>query len=136
VNASEDHYNKFLAGGYMPLCIERLGYRVHGLPVYSMTHYGEQNGDLMRDPDITFTVDQKNGLIDPLSYQNDYAGTFHEVYDTNENGEEVYRPRWRKDIDDFLKIWTTNIYDQGFTPDACEEPFTEQQFTIFGALQQ
>ena len=36
--------------GYMDLCIEALGYNDHeGRPVYSVAHYGEQNGDLMRD---------------------------------------------------------------------------------------
>ena len=51
VDGIEEKALKFTAPGYMDLCIEALGYNDHeGRPVYSVAHYGEQNGDLMRDP--------------------------------------------------------------------------------------
>ena len=39
------------------------------LPV---THYGEQNGDLMRDPEMCFEI--RDGELDPYFYRNDYVG--------------------------------------------------------------
>ena len=50
VDGTEEKALKFTAPGYMDLCIEALGYNDHeGRPVYSVAHYGEQNGDLLRD---------------------------------------------------------------------------------------
>ncbi|MFO0776513.1 MAG: hypothetical protein U0223_02775, partial [Nitrospira sp.] len=40
--------------GYMPLSIEEIGSSGDGHRLVSLCHYGEQNGDLMRDPDIVF----------------------------------------------------------------------------------
>jgi len=42
------------SGGFMPLCIEAIGTGPRGLPMISVAHYGEQNGDAMRDPDMVF----------------------------------------------------------------------------------
>ena len=62
VDGTEEKALKFTAPGYMDLCIEALGYNDHeGRPVYSVAHYGEQNGDLMRDPDVTMGVDREPG---------------------------------------------------------------------------
>lgn len=81
VDGTEEKALKFTAPGYMDLCIEALGYNDHeGRPVYSVAHYGEQNGDLMRDPDVTMGVDRETGTVEPLTYQNDYIGRYWEVY--------------------------------------------------------
>src|SRR5574337_350632 len=55
---------------FLPLVIERLG------SLISIAHYGEQNGDLMRDPEVCFRF----GSWEPLSFQQDYIGYFAEVY--------------------------------------------------------
>ena len=47
VDASPDEHRRFLSGEYMPLSVESLGYTIHGGKVYSLTHYGEQNGDAL-----------------------------------------------------------------------------------------
>ena len=39
---------------FMPLSIEDIGKSGDGNRLVSLCHYGEQNGDLMRDPDIVF----------------------------------------------------------------------------------
>jgi hypothetical protein len=46
-----------------------------GLPCVSVAHYGEQHGDLMRDPEMCFEL----GLmgkphLDPFYWRNDYLG--------------------------------------------------------------
>jgi hypothetical protein len=39
-------------GSWMPLVIEGIGPGPDGLPAISVCHYGEQNGDAMRDPEM------------------------------------------------------------------------------------
>ena len=120
VDASEEKALKFKADGYMDLCIEALGYKDHeGRPVYSVAHYGEQNGDLMRDSDVTMGVDREAGTVEPLTYQNDYIGKFWQVYDNFVDGmPTAYRPVMRKDLTALLTAWVKNIKAQGFTPSA------------------
>ena len=63
----------------------------------SMCHYGEQNGDLMKDPDVLFTIE--NDIITYREYQNDYAGFY------SENHEETK---------DFMEnTWLPNLVAQG-----------------------
>jgi hypothetical protein len=42
-----------------------------------VAHYGEQNGDLMRDPEIVFEVVADHWQ--PVSIQQDYVGSYREV---------------------------------------------------------
>ena len=120
VDAADEKHRRFISGGYMPLCMEYLYYTDHrGFPVYSIAHYGEQNGDLMRDPDMTFSVDRENGYIHPLSYQNDYIGVYRPVY-KEFNGQRYISKRELNDEDAFLWTWTKNIIAQGFSPDVTE----------------
>lgn len=60
------------SNGYMPLSVECIEICSRGL-MYSLAHYSEQNGDLMRDPEMTF-LHNKDGEILPLSYRNDFVG--------------------------------------------------------------
>ncbi len=40
----------------MPLSIEAIGTSADGNRLISLCHYGEQNGDLMRDPEMVFEL--------------------------------------------------------------------------------
>lgn len=112
-----DGYIKCESGGYMPLVIEKLWYSdCLGNPVYSMAHYGVQNGDLMRDPDITFSVDDTEKRIIPQTFQNDYLGLYQEVF-KEINGKMMYSQSLLKDLDSFMWDWLNNIEMQGFTPE-------------------
>jgi len=123
-DASPERSRRFLSGGYMPLSVENLGYTFHGGKVYSITHYGQQNGDMMRDPDMTISVDHKAGTVDPLTYQNDYMGLYQEVYITD-GPREKYRPGLRTELDRFLWQWLKNIQEQQFSPDVYERDADE-----------
>lgn len=125
-DASPERTRRFLSGGYMPLVVEYLGYTFHGGKVYSVTHYGEQNGDAMRDPDMTISVDHKAGTVDPLTFQNDYMGLYQEVYLTGDDGRERYRPGLRTELDGFLWQWLKNIAEQGFSPDVYQPDETDE----------
>ena len=110
-------YAKFTSEGYMDLSMEKLWYTdPEGNPVYSICHYGEMNGDLMRDPEMTFGVNWEEKSILPLSFQNDYMGYYIDYF-TYRDGKAVgYRPRWLHDGDDFLWMWGKNLKEQGFDP--------------------
>ena len=110
-------YAKFTANGYMDLVIENIGYNdFEGNPVYSIAHYGEMNGDVMRDPEMTFSVNYEEKSILPLSFRNDYMGMNIEYF-RNHNGRISYLSNWLHDGDQFLRTWSQNIIDQGFTPE-------------------
>jgi len=71
--------------------------------VVSMCHYGEMNGDLMRDPDVVFKIDKQKNII-PLSYRNDYMATMYQCTHEKE----------QKSLMIFLHQWIKNIKEQGF----------------------
>lgn len=58
--------------GYMPLSIEAIGTSADGNRLISICHYGEQNGDLMRDPEMIFELYGygEASAAEPLSFQN------------------------------------------------------------------
>ena len=112
-DAHGGHYH-FTSEGYMDLVIENLGFNDYeGRAVYSLTHYGELNGDLMCDPDMTIAVDNITGRIIPRTYRQDYLGFFQEVF-INKDGKQLYSHRLLVDLDEFLYMWLKNIKDQGF----------------------
>jgi hypothetical protein len=74
--------------------------------VYSVSHYGKQNGDLMSDPDMTFGM--KEGKFYPLSFRNDYAGVDQEVISYN----GAVDLRQQKELAEFAEMWFNNIVDQ------------------------
>ena len=105
-------HRRYEAPGYMPLVLESL-YPDGSATVYSLAHYGEQNGDAMRDPDMELCVDHAAGTVEPLTFQNDYMHMYQEVYKYRD-GQKLYSPRLRTDLDEFLWQWLKNIQDQGF----------------------
>ena len=60
---------------YMELVIEATdGSGPCGLPALSVCHYGEQNGDLMRDPEMCFELGFAGGAhLNPYYWRNDRA---------------------------------------------------------------
>lgn len=88
---------------YLPLVIERVG------EIISVAHYGELNGDLMRDPELTYLW----GTWTVLSITQDYLGHYAEVY-----GEIDGHPKVNialcNDLLGFSEMWAKNIRDQGW----------------------
>ncbi|MDB5312970.1 MAG: uncharacterized protein JWO38_7172 [Gemmataceae bacterium] len=101
--------------GFMPLCIEYLGTGPRGLPMVSVTHYYEQAGDLMSDPDMTFEVDGAAWL--PVSFQQDSIGLYQEVV-VQEGDRLVVDDRLDKALREFAAVWDTNLQSQGFLEEA------------------
>ncbi len=88
-------------------CFDDLVLETIGENEYSIAHYYTQNGDRMRDPEITFMMDETAQCIYALSYTQDNMGIYYETCDRTE--EQV------EDLMGFFDQWLTNIMEQGFT---------------------
>lgn len=95
-------YMKFKQDGFDDLVLETIGENE-----YSIAHYYTQNGDRMRDPEITFMVDDTEHSIYALSYTQDNMGIYYETGDRTE--EQI------EELMGFFNQWLTNIKQQGFT---------------------
>jgi len=98
------------AGTFMPVVVERLSPHSDFEAVYSVSHYGEQNGDLMADPDMTFGL--KEGIFYPLSFRNDYVGVDQYVISDQEETEPQVNLKLQKELAEFADMWFKNIVHQ------------------------
>lgn len=86
---------KLASPGLMDLTVET--WQSNQDTFVSMCHYGEQNGDLMKDPDVLFMV--KEGKIEYKEFQNDYVSHYSENH---------------IEIKDFMEnTWIPNLIAQG-----------------------
>ena len=103
--------------GYMPLSVEEIGSSGDGYRLLSLCHYGEQNGDLMRDPDIVFLFHNvPDGMAaEPVSFRNDYLGLSQEVYRYDETGRRTHvLSSLKQELKEFAESWFANLKDQEF----------------------
>ncbi|OHB57120.1 MAG: hypothetical protein A2Y07_03915 [Planctomycetes bacterium GWF2_50_10] len=91
-------------GTFMPVVVEQVSDVADFEAVYSVGHYGEQNGDLMADPEMTFGL--KEWRFYPLSFRNNYVGVEQKVM-----GKEVNLPLQRR-LARFADLWFSNIIKQ------------------------
>ncbi len=101
---------------WQPLVIEDIQQRgPNGLPVISVAHYGEQNGDLMRDPEMLFELARRGDEIElsPYYWRNDYVGI--EEYSAIEQEDHwlVFTDLKRRHCE-FAKTWDANLRAQGY----------------------
>jgi len=95
----------------MPVCVEMISKNSQG-PVYSIAHYYEQDGDLMRDPDMTF-LKGADGEYYPLTYQQDGLGIYQDAIEWTENGDiKGFKAKMQADMVSFANGWMKNIRDQ------------------------
>ena len=110
--------------GYMPLSVEDIGQSAEGNRLVSICHYGEQNGDLMRDPDMVFEFHQWPDALaaEPLSFRNDYMGILQEVYRYNDEGKKTHvNTKLKAELKSFARTWFSNLKQQGFLTAAQRE---------------
>jgi hypothetical protein len=110
---------------YMPLVIEAMDDSgPMGLPALSVCHYGEQNGDLMRDPEMCFELGLTGGAhLNPFLYRNDYMGV-EQWSRTIVRDHYVHLIELHKQHERFARQWDNNLRLQGFA-----EAFERQQQT-------
>ncbi|MBK9949335.1 MAG: hypothetical protein IPP12_19435 [Nitrospira sp.] len=103
--------------GYLPLSVEDIGTSGGGYWLVSLCHYGEQNGDLMRDPDIVFLFHNvpDGAAAEPVSFRNDYLGLSQEVYRYDETGRRTHVvSSLKQDLKEFARAWFVTLREQGF----------------------
>jgi len=88
-----------------------------GLPAISVAHYGEQNGDLMRDPEMCFEVVRPlSGApvsLDSYYWRNDYVAVeqwSRRIVD----GHYIALPALHAQHERFAALWDNNLKLQGF----------------------
>jgi hypothetical protein len=103
---------------FMRLVIEVIGGPYpNGAYELSIAHYSEQNGDAMRDPEITFLVvpSAEGTTWTPLTFENSYLGAYQIVAEVSREGlVKVKQSQWMKELRSFAKQWDINMKQQGF----------------------
>ena len=103
---NEDFAIKIANGGYMDLNIER-----HGKTI-TVTHYFEQNGDLICDPDLEL-VDLGGNEWLPVAIQHSSGHYVRAAF--QEDGKWMFKPRAMRDLQSFSRMWARNLLAQGFS---------------------
>jgi len=92
-------------------------------PAISVAHYGEQNGDLMRDPEMCFELSKpvlSGFLLTAYYYRNDYMSV--EQFSRYRMGNNyIFVPPLYAQHESFARSWDRNLRDQGFL-----EAFTDK----------
>jgi hypothetical protein len=99
---------KYQPDGWMLLSIEQLDENI-----VSLAHYGEQNGDLMRDPEVVFVrykIEEGPELAVPVYYRNDYGGIETGNYWDLKEG----LPPISLSLISFCKSWFSSLRVQGY----------------------
>jgi len=111
LNTLGDHCRWENSPAFMAVCVEYINDTDLG-PIFSVAHYYEQNGDLMRDPEMTF-LRRNDGSYYPLSYQQDGLGLYQESVIFGEDGNpEKFIPTMQRDHALFAGQWMQNIKEQ------------------------
>jgi hypothetical protein len=115
-------YLKIDNAPYMELVIEAMDESgPMGLPAISVAHYGEQNGDLMRDPEMCFELGMAGGAhLDPWYWRNDFVAV--EQWSRNiVRDHYVHLVQLHEQHKRFAATWDSNLRLQGFV-----EAFTDK----------
>ena len=90
----------------MPLTIEQIGDNY-----IAISHYYEQNGDAMADPDMEFAYDNDRKTLLARTYQQDALQRYDEVY-----GDDGYNEQLEEELNLFAHQWFQTIEQQGYVP--------------------
>ncbi len=77
----------------------------------SLAHYGQQNGDAMRDPEMIFALHKESQQFIPYYYRNDYMGIEQNSVKWSEDGVFLIR-RLQAEHTAFANQWLRNIATQ------------------------
>jgi hypothetical protein len=115
-------YLKIDNAPYMELVIEAIDESGPcGLPAISVCHYGEQNGDAMRDPEMCFELGLAGGPhLNAFYWRNDYAG-IEQWSRFIHDGNYCYHTQLHEQHENFAKLWDKNLDTQHFV-----EAFTDK----------
>ena len=117
--AVQQNYLRLENPPYMRLVFEVVSQMFpNGACEVSVAHYGEQNGDAMRDPELTFfVIPSKDGAWQwkPLTFLNDYVGLHQVAAEYDHFGSiRVRDVKLVRELTEFAEQWDCNIKHQGF----------------------
>ena len=104
-----DH-DRFVTAPYMAVVVEYIDNCNLG-PMFSVAHYYEQNGDLMRDPEMCF-IKGEDGEYYPYYYRLDRLGIEQDSLWYGEEGLKGWDSAMQKDHAMFANTWMRNIKQQ------------------------
>ena len=124
-------YVKKKIEGYDKFSAEISMVQSNGRLVLDMSHTFVQEGDLMSAPRMQVSVDNEMKIAEAINYEshNTNPQTYKQVYDGN-GGVNLSE---KKSQNKFLKDWTRNLINQGFTGLYLTEPDTSKQETELAA---
>ena len=97
-------------GAFIPVCVQNIAQTELGA-LLSVAHYYEQNGDLMRDPEMVFL--KRNGKYYPVSIQQDGGLGFYQKAIEIQGVKVIgYYPPLLDEQVSFAQIWMKNIKEQ------------------------
>jgi len=97
-------------GTFMAVSVENIGRTDQGA-LFSVAHYYEQNGDLMRDPEMVFL--KRNGKYYPVTFQQDGSLGFYQEAIEIRGGKVIgYYPPVLQEQVSFAQMWMKNIKEQ------------------------
>ena len=102
---------------WMPLDIEDIGVPgPHGLVAISVAHYGQQNGDTMRDPKMLFELRRAGQDMElfPYYWRNNYLGIEQYSSFHDDAGRLFTLPALKRRHEEFARIWDNNLRAQGY----------------------
>jgi hypothetical protein len=98
-------------GAFMAVHVEHINNCNLG-EIFSISHYFEQNSDLMRDPDMEF-IKGSDGEYYPISFWQDSPLKRDEALDWGEDGKiKGIRPKLQAELVTFANTWMKNIKEQ------------------------
>ncbi len=100
---------------FLPLCIEAVDESGPcGLPALSVAHYGQQNGDAMRDPEMLFELGFAGSKhLNPFYWRNDYVA-IEQWSRFVEDDHYCYHRQLHAEHERFAKLWDKNLRRQGY----------------------
>ncbi len=87
----------------------------------AVSHTYEQNGDIMRDPEIVFSINTDDFTASAVSYENSSLGKY-EIYDESEESQAM-----KDDCNIFASEWFDNISEQGYVVSEKGNDIIEQE---------
>jgi len=102
---------------WMPLHIEETGIPgPHGFRSISVAHYGEQNGDTMRDPEMIFEMELRGGVyvLSPYYWCNDYVGIEQYSSYRDDDGNAFVLAGLKRSHEQFAALWDESLRSQRF----------------------
>ncbi len=125
---NKDHKSyHFKADGMMDLSVETW-LQPDGMHL-SVAHYGEQNGDLMADPEMESLVG--GGEIGPISFRNDYLGLMQYARWRDENGKEMINPGLILELRAFARKWAETIRRERYRARQSKDYLSATEFSTY-----